>query len=222
MSWRSLVGIGLLIVGVGFFLDRLDVIDFGEILSTWWPMIIILIGVIQLATRSVPVGAGALVILIGVFFQVNTLDLFDVNLGQFFWPALLIGVGSYLLITRSSSKGPMVNTDDRLSSFVAFGGVESKLESQAFQGGSAIALFGGSEIDLSQARLAPEGAELDLTAAFGGVEVTVPADWKVRMSGLPLFGGLTNKTAHKGAGDEDAPELTIRGFAAFGGVEVHN
>lgn len=222
MSWRALVGAGLLIVGVGFFLDRLDVVDFGEILSTWWPMIIILIGVIQLATRSVPVGAGALVILIGVFFQVNTLDLFDFNLGQFFWPALLIGIGGYLLITRSQSKGAMVNTDDHLSSFVAFGGVESKLESQTFQGGSAIALFGGSEIDLSQARLAPDGAELDLTAAFGGVEVTVPADWKVRMSGLPLFGALTNKTALKGTGEEDAPELTIRGFAAFGGVEVHN
>lgn len=222
MSWRTLVGAGLLIVGVGYLLDQLDVVEFGEILSTWWPMIIILIGVIQLATRSVPVGAGMIVILIGVFFQVNTLDLFDFNLSQFFWPALLIGVGGYLLITRSRSKGPMINTDDRLSSFVAFGGVESKLESTAFQGGSAIALFGGSEIDLTHARLDPGGAELDLTAMFGGVEVTVPADWRVRMSGLPLFGALTNKTALKGTGDEDAPELRIRGFAAFGGVEVHN
>lgn len=222
MSWRLFFGIGLIVIGGGYLLDQLEILEFGPLLATWWPMILILIGVIQLATQSVPVPAGAFVILIGVFFQIDRLEIVDINLGQLFWPGLLILVGAYLLLTRSGRYSPMVDSDDALSSFVIFGGVERQIHSQSFQGGSAIALFGGSEIDLRDARLHSEGADLDLAVAFGGMEIMVPEDWRVRLSGLPIFGGWSNKTRRRVAASTDGPLLNVRCVAAFGAIEIHN
>ena len=60
---------------------------------------------------------------------------------------------------------------------------------------------------------------MDVTAAFGGVDLYVPRHWKVEVTGLPLFGGWGNKT-QAFAKDEGAPVLRIKCLAMFGGVEV--
>jgi len=221
MSWRTFVGLVLLVFGAGFLLDQLNVIEFGALLSTWWPLIIVAIAVIQLVTRSVAPAVSIFLLVVGGYLQLARLDVLPFDLGQLFWPSLLILAGLYLVLTRSLGRSVTANPDDRINSFAIFGGSEQRLESKNFEGGSATALFGGTNIDLRGASLAPGGALLDLTAAFGGIEVIVPEDWKVRMSGLPLFGGWDNKTRHKAAAG-DGPALTVRCVAAFGGVEVHN
>jgi predicted membrane protein len=221
MSWRAFIGIVLVILGAGFLLDQLEVIAFGELLSTWWPLILIAIAVIQLATRSVAPAVSLFLLLVGAYLQVAQLDILPIDLGQIFWPSLLILTGLYLVLTRSLRRPADANPDDLLNSFVIFGGTEQRLQSQNFRGGSAVALFGGTDIDLRDAALAPEGATLDLTAAFGAIEVVVPEPWKVRMSGLPLFGGWDNK-ARRPADAADGPTLTVRCVAAFGGIELHN
>jgi len=221
MSWRAFVGVVLVVFGAGFLLDQLEVIEFGALLSTWWPLIIIAIAIIQLVTRSVAPSVSIFLLLVGAYLQVARLDMLPFDLGQIFWPSLLILAGLYLVLTRSLQRPAEFSAEDRINSFVIFGGTEPRLESKHFTGGSVVTLFGGTDIDLRDAALAPDGALLDLTAAFGGIEVTVPEDWKVRMSGLPLFGGWDNKTRRKGdAGD--GPTLTVRCVAAFGGIELHN
>lgn len=222
MSFRVIVGTGLVVVGAGFMLDQLDIIEFGPILATWWPLILIAIGAIQLATRSVPVPAGVFLIALGVFFQIDRLDILSLSLGQLFWPLMLILAGGYMLLSRGSSRAGRVDTDDMLNNFVIFGSLNRRVASSAFRGGSVVALFAGSEIDLRECTLHPEGADLDISAAFGGIEIMVPESWKVRMTGLPIFGGWSNKTRLRDdAGSGDA-QLKIRCVSAFGGIEVHN
>lgn len=221
MSWRTFIGIVLLIFGGGFLLDQLGVVEFGTLLSTWWPLIIIAIAVIQLVTRSVAPAISIFLLLAGAYLQIAQLDLLPFDLGSIFWPSLLILAGLYLVLSRSLQRPADSTMQDRINSFVIFGGTEQRLESKNFQGGSAVAIFGGTEIDLRDAVLAPDGALIDLTTAFGGIEVTVPDDWKVHMSGLPLFGGWDNKTRRKGD-TSDGPTLTVRCVAAFGGIELHN
>ena len=38
-----------------------------------------------------------------------------------------------------------------------------------------------------------EGAFLELTAAFGGIEIHVPEHWRVVVKGMPIFGAWENK-----------------------------
>jgi hypothetical protein len=57
---------------------------------------------------------------------------------------------------------------------------------------------------------------------FGGAEVMVPAEWTVKVPGLPILGGWENKTAMTGERTVAGPALNVNNLVAFGGIEVHN
>ena len=222
MSARTIFGILLLAVGGGLLLDRAGFWDFGAILATWWPLALILIAAVQIVFRTAPLIGSLIVLVVGLVFQAITLDLLPSNIWAYLWPFVLIAVGVWLVFARGWSGSAQVKSEDQLSSFVAFGGSNPKVISEDFEGGTVTTIFGGSEIDLRQAQLARSGAELDLTAAFGGIEVIVPVEWRVVMSGLPIFGGWDNKTRYAGEKPADGPVLKVNCVAAFGGIEVHN
>ncbi|MFP3852727.1 MAG: LiaF transmembrane domain-containing protein [Anaerolineales bacterium] len=222
MSARTIFGILLVAVGGGLLLDRAGFWDFGAILATWWPLALILIAAVQIIFRTAPLIGSLIVLAVGLVFQAITLELLPSNIWAYLWPLALITVGLWLVFARGWSGGAQVKSEDQLSSFVAFGGNNPKMISEDFSGGTVTTLFGGSEIDLREARLSPSGAELDLTAAFGGIEVIVPVEWRVVMSGLPIFGGWDNKTRYADEKAADGPVLKVSCFVAFGGIEVHN
>lgn len=217
MSLRTFFGAVLVVVGAGFLLDQFGVVEFGPLFSTWWPLLIVLVGVLQLATRSVPVVAGVVVVVFGALLQLQQLDYLDVNVWSLFWPAMLIIFGVNLLF-RSGAREAAVSSQGRLSEFVIFGGTNRRIAASPFEGGSVTTLFGGSEIDLRGSTLTPEGTSVDLTTAFGGIKVFVPSEWGVKVSGLPLFGGWDNKVGEPT--DPNQPTLTVRAMAAFGGIEI--
>jgi hypothetical protein len=70
--------------------------------------------------------------------------------------------------------------------------------------------------------LAQEGGVLDLAAAFGGIDIKVPNDWKVEVTGVPIFGGWTDKTHYTPQPDGREKILAIKCLAIFGGVEIKN
>jgi predicted membrane protein len=222
MTARAFFGVLLIAIGGGVLLDRAGLIDFGSLLATWWPLILVAIAAIQIITRSAPLAASLVVLVVGLVFQATTLGLLPQNVWSYLWPLALVAIGLWLMLARGRRPMAMVSTEDQISSFVAFGGVDPRIESGNFQGGSITTLFGGSDVDLRDATLASDGAHLDVTAAFGGVEIIVPQSWQVRVTGLPIFGGWSNKTQKAVGKDTIGPVLEVNCFAAFGGIEVHN
>jgi hypothetical protein len=82
---------------------------------------------------------------------------------------------------------------------------------------TAVAVFGGIEIDLREARLPAGGMRLSAVAVFGGIDVTVPEGTRVELSGFSVFGG------REVSGDEGPPGafvLHVHAVAVFGGVNV--
>lgn len=229
MSARLIAGSVLVILGIGALVGQLTTFDFGSFISDWWPMLLVLVGVIQLTTRSAPVAGALVVIVAGLVLQAGALELLHVGFWELFWPVILIAIGASLLLPRALGHRTPAGGTDSVSYFTAFGGREDKLASTAFQGGTITALFGGVELDLRGAALASTGAAMDVTAAFGGVNIYVPQDWVVEISGIPLFGGWSNKTiTHRKdapstpVADADRKTLKIKAFVAFGGFEVKN
>ncbi len=222
MSGRIIFGLGLVVFGLGFLLDQLGVFDFGDLLDVWWPLGLIFIGVVQLATSG-SYFWGVIFLVAGIAFQVTELEILPVSLGPLLWPLALIAIGVWLVVSRYLRPGlPAASPEDRLNAFIAFGGINPRNNSSSFQGGNVTALFGGAEVDLRDAKLASEGGNLELTVAFGGVEVFVPEDWQVKMSGVPIFGGWEDNTRRSGESDPLAPTLNVSAFVAFGGAEVKN
>jgi len=78
--------------------------------------------------------------------------------------------------------------------------------------------MGGGEIDLTQARFAEPETTIQVVAFLGGVEIIVPDDITVRVTGFGFMGAFDHKNAHEAP--PGSPVLTVTGFAFMGGVEV--
>ena len=89
---------------------------------------------------------------------------------------------------------------------------------RSFRGGTVDCWYGGGVIDLREAVLEPAGARLQVRAVFGGAQIVVPESWRVT-SKVVGIGGLGDGRARVER-DDEAPHLTIEGFAIFGGFGV--
>jgi predicted membrane protein len=218
---RLLVGAVLVALGVVFLLDQLHVVDAGRLIGAYWPAAIVAAGVLQLVIARRAFAGGLITIVIGLVLLAATLDLLGPNVWRVFWPLVLIAVGLAILggiLTR----GRFQDADQRdvIRAMAVFGGQRIFARSAAFRAGSLTALFGSVTLDLSEAQLAPEGAVVDTMAAFGGIDVLVPAGWRVSVGGVPIFGGFDDKTRGAGVEMASGPELRVKGTALFGGVAV--
>ncbi|MGY0058778.1 DUF1707 SHOCT-like domain-containing protein [Streptomyces sp. LZ34] len=99
-----------------------------------------------------------------------------------------------------------------------FGGAVRKGRWRVRRTTHVLAVFGGVEIDLTEALFEQREIVIDVCAVFGGVEIKVPENVTVRGDGGGIFGGFEIKTYE--APDPDAPVIVVRGFAFFGGAEV--
>jgi DUF1707 SHOCT-like domain len=112
-----------------------------------------------------------------------------------------------------------------------FGGVPSSHGAVAIMGGfsrkgdwvapkdfTAVAIMGGGEIDLREARFAEPTVSIHVIAIMGGIEITVPEDATVRVTGVGVMGAFEHISS--GSGQPGAPTIIVNGVALMGGVEV--
>ena len=216
MNWgRLYFGSIIVAVGVILLLDNAGTVNAGEIFGTWWPTVVIAAGLLMLVANPGHWVMPLLVTAVGVALLLSTLDIVDV--GDFLWPAIIVILGLLVIFGRSS-RTRSSDTGTSVSNFTVFSGSQLASHSDAFEGGSVSAVFGGVELDLTDAQLAPEAA-LDAFAAFGGVEVTVPRGWQVELKGFPIFGGFENATT-KDQLSSSSPILVINATVMFGALEV--
>lgn len=109
--------------------------------------------------------------------------------------------------------------DAEFSVLAAMGGVEFEASTRHLTEARATAFIGGVELDLSGAELAP-GAYLTLRAVMGGMDVIVPAHWRVEVMARAVMGGIGNLTEPDSVTD-DAPLLLVDALAVMGGIEIH-
>jgi hypothetical protein len=83
---------------------------------------------------------------------------------------------------------------------------------------NAVAICGGGELDLREARFAGPQVTIRAYALMGGIEITVPEDAEVHVSGIGIMGGFDHRAS--GAGAPGAPRIVVTGVAFWGGVSV--
>ncbi len=221
-------GMIFILIGLAFLLDHLGIVSLGS-LWRFWPMLLVFVGVLNfLAQRR---SWGTLLMLAGVLLQLNQLGIAHFGWAAF-WPMMLIALGLFIMwgsFEWSSKSVPSTSAagDPRttLNEAVVFGGLERRMTSQDFQGGDITAIFGGVELDLTEANMQADQATLAITAIFGGVEVRVPPTWQVAFRGAPIFGGIEDKTRTARVDDPASPSLktlVITGAVIFGGLEIKN
>lgn len=111
-----------------------------------------------------------------------------------------------------------VPIDDAIDIVSVFGGVKRSVYSKTFRGGEIVTIFGGADVNLTQADF--NGAIIiEVVAIFGGAKLIIPPHWTVRTEATPIFGSVEDKRPTSGITAVDKV-LIIRGAVLFGGVEI--
>lgn len=86
--------------------------------------------------------------------------------------------------------------------------------------GRTSTVMGGLELDLCDATLGAEGADLTVATVMGGTALRVPDTWLVEIDGTPVIGGHTNRTTPSVTLPPDAPRLRVHAHTYLGGLDV--
>jgi len=83
-----------------------------------------------------------------------------------------------------------------------------------------LAFMGGISLDFREARLPPGVTEISVFAFMGGVDITVPPELSVELSGTGIMGGFDHMDRQPPEADPDRPILRVHGVAMMGGVSI--
>ena len=218
---KVIFGLAIIIAGLVLFLENLGVIGYVHIWD-WWPVLLILLGIGQLAQpkKCRQPWTGLILIGVGLLFLGNNLDIFYFRFRDL-WPLILILVGLSILRHTTWKRKDISQSNDFINLSFILGGGDHTYATQNLEGGKISAIMGGGSIDLRDAAFPGEVIEIDVFAFWGGYDITVPREWNVNVQVTPIMGGIENKTRAI-AGVQNTKTLVIRGTVIMGGVEVKN
>ncbi|MFB0926246.1 MAG: LiaF-related protein [Vicingaceae bacterium] len=222
---RTFLGFGLIFIGLLIIAKKSGIIPSEVTYYVFsWPSLLIGIGLLNVFVKQ-KVQIGLIFLAIGVIWL--SWRVFDIplDLEGMMWPIIAVIVG-LLMVTvknRHRSGGGVrdQSSEHEIDMLTLFGGGSRKITSDQFVGGKVTSVFGGSEIDLTGAKLKDRECTLDFFTMFGGAEVSVPRGWEVHVDVVSIFGGFDDK---RGPVDSESGEqkqvLIVKGFSIFGGGEV--
>ena len=234
---KLLIGLIIIIVGLNLILHAANV-KFTLFFNGWWtiPLIIIaissmlkdgiklgnfgflIVGLWLLATQRgwTPEGlpgksiAGGVIIVLGLLFIFSPRTYSTTNSKT--------DRRSHNPHSRAESANTTTQESTSSPSYTAiFSGQEIRNTTDALDGCTMLALFGGLSADFRNAQIKSD-IMIDASAFFGGIELHFPPTVRVVTKATPLFGGVDNKT-HEPF-DSNAPTVTVRCLAVFGGVDI--
>jgi predicted membrane protein len=123
--------------------------------------------------------------------------------------------------SASSSSSYRSSPDDYLDAVSVFGGVKKTILSKDFKGGEIVNVFGGAELDFTQANINGQ-VVIDITQIFGGTKIVVPAHWRVVPDMAAVFASVDDKRIRTSAAADSDKILVLKGTSIFAGVDIRS
>jgi len=200
-----------------------------------WEILLLAFGLFIGFRHNFRGGAWLVLVLVGGIFLLRRIyPAFSFNQ---IWPVVLIVVGLFIILrprrrwkfdgskkTDGSSDSVFTedidySKDDFVESTSIFGGAKKIIISKNFRGGDLVNIFGGTELDLSQADFTGTSV-IELTTIFGGTKLLVPSNWSVKSEAVTIFGGIEDKRRMQTVTEASEKTLLIRGTVIFGGIDI--
>ncbi len=121
--------------------------------------------------------------------------------------------------TSSSSYRP--TGDEYLDTVSVFGGVKKTILSKDFKGGEVVNIFGGAELDFTQADINGR-IIVDITQIFGSTKIIIPSHWQVVTDIAAMFAGIDDKRMKTAASANMEKILVLKGVSIFAGVDIRS
>ena len=218
---RFLLGVFVILAGILLLLEQASIITsfsriVWDILSTFWPLVLIFLGTKLLLDKSYT--PGIILFVLGVSFLSS--NLFDWDFFAVIWPIILIALGMSMLFKKEQPEKraeKRESKEDHISETVVFWALEKKITSKNLTGGELNVAFGDLELDLRDSEVNKKGAKIHLNCAFGDVDIFVPKNCRVKTSGSVVLGEWEPNVKDRKV---EEPVLEITGSVLLGSVNV--
>ena len=223
---------GMIVVTVGTLLLAREV---GADIPYWlftWHTLLIALGFYIGARHSFRNFVWLIPVAIGTVFLIEDL-VPEIRIREYFWPLMIIGAG-LIMILRSRRRGGDIFKDwerkanaatempeGSFEAVTIFGETKKQILSKDFKGGESVCVFGGAEINLTQADINGR-IPLELVQVFGGTKLIVPPHWKIDTDEVvSVFGGLNDKRqVQSNVVTDPTKVLVLKGTTFFGGIDI--
>ena len=219
-----LLGIVLIVVGLIIGGNALGITNINIFFDGWWTLFIIVPCFIGLFKENEKTG-NVIGLLIGIALFLGCQDIINFDLiWKLALPTVLVIIG--LSIIFKDTLGGKVNEEIKklnekrsgANTYCAtFSGQKVKFDKELFKGADLTAVFGGVECDLRNAIIESD-VVINASSIFGGIDILVPSNVKVKTKSTSIFGGVENKS--NTTGEENTHTIYVNGTAIFGGVEI--
>ncbi|MBD1393204.1 LiaF transmembrane domain-containing protein [Mucilaginibacter glaciei] len=124
-------------------------------------------------------------------------------------------------LNPGSTNVPPHSYDDILNATAIFGGVNKTIFSKNFRGGDITNIFGGTELDFTQADIHGR-VVIDITQVFGGTKIIVPVNWQVVPDLAAVFAAVDDKRIKNPSAINHNKVLVLKGVSLFAGVDIRS
>jgi predicted membrane protein len=217
-----IIGVVIVLLGILLLLKSLGVIDnFNIFFDGWWTLFIIvpaIIGFISDKDKTTDLIA----LIVGVLLLLGARDIISFKVvGKLILPIIIIIIGLSLIFTNLFKPKVMKSIEEtdkegRTNYTAIFAGQEHKLTNE-FKGSNITAIFGGVDLDLRKAKI-KEDVIIKPVCIFGGADIFLPDDVKVKITSSSVFGGVEDKRNNDT--EEGDHTVYIEAVCIFGGVDI--
>ena len=215
---------GLVLIGIGviFGLNALNIADINIFFDGWWTLFIIVPCFIDLFKDNDKTG-DLIGLIIGVGLLLGCQDLLDFELvWKLMVPFILVVVGLSIIFketinSKVKKEIKKLNKGNQKDYYATFSGQTVNFDKEEFTGCGLNAIFGGVKCDLREA-IIKEDVVIDASAIFGGITILVPNDVNVKVTSIPIFGGVSDERKSR---TKDADKtIYVNATCMFGGIDI--
>lgn len=217
-------GIVLVIIGVIVGLNALNITNINIFFNGWWTLFIIIPSLIGLLKEKDKTG-NIIGLIIGVVLLLGVQNIIDFDLiWKLILPVIIIIVGLSLIFGNNLNKKinneikKINNKKGKNEEYCStFSEQKIDFDDEEFKGVSLTAVFGGITLDLRKAKI-NEDVVINTTSVFGGIDIYVPDNIKIKVKSTSIFGGVDNKKIKND--NEKEHIIYINASCIFGGVDI--
>lgn len=217
-------GIALILVGIGYGGQTLNLWDFNIFFPGWWTLFIILPSLFSMFEQRLNV-FNTFGLILGILLLLDSIDIINnVSIYKLVFPLIIILIGFSLLFSKKNNfnkkkmnKNTINGNGKIVKAYGILSGQTIKPLNQEFSGANTVSILGGVDIDLRMA-IIKEDILITAVVILGGTDIFLPPNVNVVVSGIPVLGDIENRV--NVCPIENAPTVYIDAVCVLGGLDI--
>ena len=154
-----------------------------------------------------------MVLILGILMLLASQDIIEWSIiWKIFVPLIIIVVGLSIIFGNKRVRSVRANAKEYVAVFSGIDEIIKEIKSDF----KVTSVFGGVELDLRDVDLKND-LVIDCFCLFGGIDIRLPKDVKLEISGFPVFGGVENKYH---SNKDSKVTVYVNQMTIFGGIDL--